>query len=321
LNDISTSARHAVLSEQLELPSRLVLGTAALGSGSEREAFRLLDGVQVHGGVAFDTAYQYCEGESEARLGRWLAKREREAFFIVTKGGHPEEDRARITREAIAHDLDASLRRLGCDYIDLYLLHRDNERVPVAAVLEIMQEHVERGRVRAFGVSNWRHERIAEANAYAERHGGVRISASSPHFSLAVPLEPPWLGCVSIAGEGAAAARAFYRQTGMPLLAWSSLAMGFFGSLSPMAELSRLCERVFGSPDNLSRRARAAELAAEKGLTPTQIALMYVLSQPLNMHAIVGCLSAQEFAALAEVAERRLSPAEVAWLESGEGKG
>ena len=317
MNDTLSNVRELSVSQRLELPSRLVLGTAALGSGSERDAFRLLDGVHAHGGVAFDSAYQYCEGESEARLGRWLAKREREALFIVTKGGHPEGGRARMTREAIAHDLETSLRRLGCGYIDLYLLHRDDERVPVEEVLEMMQEHVEQGKVRAFGVSNWRHERIAEANAHAERFGGVRISASSPHFSLAVPLEPPWPGCVSIAGDEAAEARAFYRETGMPILAWSSLAMGFFGTLSPVAELSRLCERVFGSPANLARRARAVQLAAEKGLTPTQVALMYVLSQPLAMHAIVGCLSVQEFAALAEVAEQRLNPAEIGWLESG----
>ena len=140
----------------------------------------------------------------------------------------------RVTPEDIAADLDESLRQLGLDTIDLYLLHRDDPDVPVGPIVEALNEHLRGGKIRAFGGSNWTHERIAEANAYAADHGLVPFVASSPQFSLVEQVDEPWPGCISIGGPDNAAARDWYQNNQMAMFAWSSLAGGFLsGAVHP----------------------------------------------------------------------------------------
>ncbi len=293
----------------------LIQGTAQLSAMAAADVDRLLDAVSAEGATTFDLAENYGGGASEKAFGRWLSARGgRPALFLITKGGHPYGGRNRITEADIAVDLTGSLERLGTDVVDLYLLHRDDEAVPVGEVVDMLHEHLAAGLIRAYGVSNWRHERVAAANDYARGRGLAPLAASSPHFSLAAPSSPPWPGCVSIAGDGAAAEREFYVRTGMPVLAWSSLAMGYFaateGVPAPQLEVS-----VFDTPTNAARRDRVRAFARARGLTPSQVALAYTLSQPMNMHAIVGCRSGQEFRELRAAAAQRLTPAEVALLE------
>src|SRR5207249_9101 len=121
-----------------------------------------------------------------------------------------------------------SLARFKTDYIDLYLLHRDDPTVPVGPIIEVLNEHLKAGRIHAFGGSNWTYQRLQEANAYAAEHGLTPFVASSPNFSLADQIEPPWAGCISISGSQGTAARQWYVQQQMALFTWSSLAGGFF---------------------------------------------------------------------------------------------
>ncbi len=298
---------------------RIIQGTAQLSPLAQAQANALLDDVVAAGATTFDLAENYGGGKSEALFGNWLAERgNRDDLFIITKGAHPYGGRGRVTRADIEADVTGSLERLGCGFVELYLLHRDDESVPVGEVVDVLHGLKARGLVSAYGLSNWRSERIAAANEYAEANGYEPVRASSPHFSLAVPTESPWPGCVSVSGPDGTAERAFYAAAGLPVLAWSSLAMGYFVAPEPGATTAvglNEAVRVFDTRANAARRARAAELGARLGLSAPQVALLYVLSQPFDTHAIVGCRSGDEYRELRALAERRLAAAEVGWLE------
>ena len=303
---------------------RFVQGTAMLDTLTASAAVALLDGIAGLGGTTFDLAHAYGAGVSELRMGEWLRTGgTRDEVFLITKGGHPAEGRGRVARADVRSDLETSLERLGTDHVDLYLLHRDDEGVPVDEIVAFMDELCREGVIRAYGASNWRHERFADARSWALRHDVTPPVASSPHFSLAVPVRPPWPGCVSIAGGDGAAARRYYRKNHIPVLAWSSLAMGFFavdagGDAAPAGREHAMSGDVFGSAPNHARRERARELASVHGDTPTQIAFRYALSQPMDVRPIVGCRTVAEYAALRDASERPLAPSEVRWLEHGD---
>ena len=88
-------------------------------------------------------------------------------MVLFTKGAHHDQNGPRVNPEAIRHDLMTSLERMRTDYIDLYALHRDDPATPVGVIVEALNEHLEAGRIRAFGGSNWTHQRFQEANDYA----------------------------------------------------------------------------------------------------------------------------------------------------------
>lgn len=305
--------------------SRLVQGTAALGGDRARD-FELLDAALEQGVTAFDTVHGYGEGASERTLGAWLAARGgRERVVIISKGAHHNRDRKRVTPHDIAADLFDSLARLGVEAIDLYLLHRDDPAVPVGPIVEALAEHATAGRIGAYGGSNWSHERVREANAYARAHDLPPFAASSPNFSLALQLREPWAGCVSIGGPAGAAARAYYREASLAVLAWSSLAGGFFsGRFRPgddpgrfSSEADQLCLSTYASAENFARLARAERLAAERGSSAAQVALAYVLAQPMNIFALVGAQTPAEVAENAAAVALELSEAELRFLEAG----
>ena len=299
--------------------SRLVQGTELFKSWEPEAAIALLDAVFELGCTAFDTAHSYGDGDCERILGRWLAnRRTRDRVVIISKGAHPNADRKRVTPFDIASDLHDSLARMSVDCIDLYLLHRDDPSVPVGLIMEALNEHLRAGRIRAIGASNWTHSRIQEANAYAEQNGLVPFVSASPHFSLAEQVEPPWEGCLSITGASMAAARQWYAATQMPVFSWATLSLGFLsGRISRTGVRTgsdSLCLRSFGTEENFRRLDRAARMGREKGLTVPQVAVSYVMSQPLNLFPIIASASAKEFRANRDATELSLTSEEVAWL-------
>lgn len=304
--------------------SRLVQGTVMVSSKELERSFALLDAVFELGCNTFDTAHCYGGGDNERTVGRWVNERGiRDEVVIIGKGAHPYGDRpCRVTPEDITSDLNESLQRFGFDCIDLYLLHRDDPDVPAGPIVEALNEHHRAGRVRAFGGSNWTHTRIREANEYAEAHGLAPFAATSPNYSLAVPVTPPWGGCAWIGGPDGAEAREWYAEKKIPVFAWSSLASGLFSGRLKSAEFEAtksscgpVCERSFCGEENRRRLGRAEALAAEKERTVPQIALAYVLNQPFEVFPLVGCRSRGEFRANAEALEVELTPAELAWLD------
>ena len=299
--------------------SRLVQGTELFKTWEHEAAFALLDAVYELGCTAFDTAHSYGEGECERILGRWSASRgTRERITIISKGAHHNQDRKRLTPFDIASDLHDSLARMDVGNIDLYLLHRDDPSVPVGPIMEALNEHVEAGRIRAIGASNWSHQRINEANVYAGRHGLVPFVAASPHFSLAEQAEPAWEDALSLTGPGMEEARHWYSENRMPLLSWASLSLGFMSGRITRSHLETepdsLCLRSFGTEENFRRLDRATQMAREKGLTIPQIAVAYVMGQPLNIFPIIASASAQEFEENRDAVELSLTSDEVAWL-------
>ena len=303
-----------------KLVSRLIQSAAVLKPGRQEAGWALLDAVFASGGNCFETAHIYGGGHSEHALGQWIKVRGvREDIVIVDKGAHPNGTQQRVEPDAIRRDLLESLERLDTPYIDLYLLHRDNPRVPVAPLVDSLEEHRQAGRIRAYGVSNWRCERIDEANAYAHGIGASGMVSSSPHFSLAEQSAPPWPGCHSIAGADGTVDRDWYLGQRIPVLCWSSLAGGFFsGRVDPgnFATHERQMPSIwcYDTPVNWRRLERARAQADERNRTVPQIALAWLLAQSALFFPIIGSCSVEEYLDNLGALDVRLSPEEILWL-------
>ena len=223
--------------------SEMALGAMLWGTGATvEESLRLYDVYRGAGGNVFDTAHVYAAwrpdglGVSERTLGQVIRRRREEGkVVIMSKGGHPAfgEHYARPERylspEVVRGDIGESLERLGVGRIDLYLLHRDDRRVGVGEIVGMLNEEVGRGRIRYFGVSNWRVERIEEANRWAAGRGVMGFVASQPRWSLAEPSKPQEEEDVAArflwAGDAA-----WHGRTGMAAFCYSPTAKGYFAS-------------------------------------------------------------------------------------------
>jgi aryl-alcohol dehydrogenase-like predicted oxidoreductase len=302
--------------------SRLIQGTVMVSSDFRDESFALLDGVFELGGNAFDTAHVYGGGDNERTVGQWVRDRGvRDQVVVIGKGAHPYGGRNRVTPNDIVDDIRDSLDRFGFDSIDLYLLHRDDESVPVGEIVDALHEHREKGHINAFGGSNWSHLRIEAANDYAARAGKTPFSASSPQFGLCWPQKPVWEGCLTIGSPDGKEAVEYYRNTQIPVLPWSSLGGGIFsGRITPENLNSfedyfdKLCAECYGHGENFLRLQRARELAQKKGVTPAQIGLAWVFGQGLNVFPLVGCATPIEFAENAKALALELASEENRWL-------
>ena len=304
--------------------SRLVLGTDYMTTRDLERNFDILDTAFELGCNTLDTAHGYGGGDGERLIGRWMeARGNRDKMVILTKGAHHNADRKRVTPFDITSDLFDSLARLRTDYIDIYVLHRDDPSVPVGPIVEILNEHHAAGRIKAFGGSNWHHTRIQEANEYAEKHGLVPFTASSPNYSLAEQVEDPWgQGCVTLGGSNEVEARKWYEKTQMPIFSYSSLGRGFFSgriSRSNFEETRKLLDRAsltaYCHEQNFERLDRAEILAKEKGLTVPQIAMAFIMNQPLNVFPIVGAVNAKEMEENIVAFKTKLTQEELEWLD------
>jgi aryl-alcohol dehydrogenase-like predicted oxidoreductase len=303
--------------------SKIIMGTMIIGLDNYAQSAALLDDALELGVNAFDIAYVYGGGNSERAVGKWMEERgNREKVFVITKGAHHNMDRKRVTPYDITSDLMDSLARLRTDYIDAYLLHRDDLDVPVGPIVEILNEHRGAGRIRAFGGSNWTHGRIAEANEYAAARGLAPMTVSSPNYGLCEQVDDPWgPGCVTVSGDIGAEARKFYLRENMPIMAYSSLGRGMLSGRVTRDNYKELLDgaalKAYAYEVNFQRLDRARELAAEKGVSVPQIALAYILNQPLNVFPIVGAASRKELEETAASAEIALTARELSWLETG----
>ncbi|MBO7744296.1 aldo/keto reductase [Paenibacillus sp. MWE-103] len=293
--------------------SQLIMGSDYFSPDVYELVSANLDAFVAIGGNTIDTAYIYAGGKSEQAIGMWLEERgNREAINVWTKGGHPHHGVPQVNKQAIHDELMTSLERLRTDYIDVYALHRDDTNVPVGEIVEILNGHVEAGRIRAFGGSNWTTARLQEANEYAAAHGLRGFDFSSPNLSLAKAQEPYWADCISVDGE----ILAWHEETGLPIFSWSSQARGFFtGRFTPEDRSDADLVRVFYNDDNWERYRRAEELGKQKGFSTIQIALAYVLNQSFPTGAIIGPRNEAEMKSCLEATTIPLTPEEIKWLD------
>ena len=261
--------------------SRLVMGVD--NQQTLTHAAAMFDDFVERGGTTFDTAYIYGGGRGEKLLGQWITSRgNRDEIVVIGKGAHtPYCDPASITRQ-----LEESLERLQTDHVDLYLMHRDNEEIPVGEFVDVMDEHFKAGRIKAYGGSNWSTARFDEANAYAEANGKQPFTLLSNHLSLARAYDVPWAGCRHVSDDES---QAWLRERQVALFPWSSQARGFFtGRAKPEDRSDEELVRCFYSDENFRRLDRARELAAAKGVEPTAIALAWLLHQPYPVFPLIG---------------------------------
>jgi aryl-alcohol dehydrogenase-like predicted oxidoreductase len=306
--------------------SRLIQGTMMMSdkdNESLEAGFKILDAVNSLGCNAFDTGEIYGGGGSEGCLGKWMKERgNRKDMVVLDKGCHPMNGKKRVTPEDLAYGIKVGLERLQTDYIDLYVLHRDNPELPVGPIVEEFNRQFDAGAIKAFGGSNWTVERIEEANEYAAKHNLKPFSVSSPNYSLARQIGSPWGDdCITVSGPENAPARKWYADHKMPILTWSSMARGFFSGRYNRDNFQEMANgpdqssiHAYCYEENFVRLDRATELAKKKGLSVAQIALAYVLSQPLDIYALVGCYTYEEFEQCAQALDIPLTLEEQKWL-------
>jgi aryl-alcohol dehydrogenase-like predicted oxidoreductase len=170
----------------------LNLGGNVFGWTADKdESFAVLDAYAAAGGNFVDTADGYSRwvpgnsgGESETIIGEWVAARDNRADTVIaTKGGrHP--DATGLKPDTIRKAVDASLRRLRTDYIDLYYTHYDDESVPVEEIITTLDELVSAGKIRAIAASNITFQRLRSAQRFAAREGLTAYAALQPHYNL-----------------------------------------------------------------------------------------------------------------------------------------
>ena len=290
--------------------SRIVCGTMIEGAIEPfTHGLALFDDFYERGGTAFDTAWVYGgDNKTETVVGHWIRTRGvRDATTIIVKGAHTPN----CTPEGLTRELGQSLERLNIECADIYMLHRDNLEVPVGEFVDVLNEHKNAGRMKAFGGSNWSLERLKEANQYAKKNGLQGMQVASNNFSLARMVEAVWAGGVS---SSDADSRAWFAQNNISLFAWSSQARGFFARADREFLADEELTRCWYSDDNFERLKRAQELAQEKNVSPFVIAAAYVLAQPFPIYALIGPRALSETRDSMAALQVSLTEDEVKWL-------
>lgn len=270
----------------------------------------MFDGYFERGGNMFDTAYIYAGGLQEKLLGRWIKNRGvRDQVAVICKGAHSPQ----CNPKDLSAQLLVSLERMQLNHADVYMMHRDNPDIQVSEFIDVLNEHKTAGRIKAFGGSNWSLKRVSEANDYAKSKGLAGFSVVSNNFSLARMVDPVWAGCISASD---AESRAWFKETQLALLAWSSQARGFFlpGKANPGDRSDAELSRCWYSEDNFQRLARVNDLAEKKNVLPINIALAYVLSQPFPTFPLIGPRTLEELHTSLPALDVELAEDEMKWL-------
>ncbi len=297
----------------------ITLGAGVLTSPDKDD---LLDRYLALGGNCFDTARVYENGQSDVWLGQWVKeRRNRQNIVLCTKGCHPLDPNAmhvsRLTPEDIVGDLETSLRAIGTDYADLYLLHRDNPRVPVETIMPALHKLVATGKTRAIGVSNWTAGRINEANRFAGANGLTPFSMSQMHFGLAQTTPALTTDVTHVTMNDIE--YGWYLENNFPVMAFAAQGKGFFAQVAKGLPLKEWPQKYYGFlPENYRRAERLIQLAAELGTNVSALAIAYVRDNPLRASALCAFSSLAQFEESMDVLRFKLTPEQIAYLE---GKG
>jgi 1-deoxyxylulose-5-phosphate synthase len=243
----------------------------------------------VDGGVTFfDTADTYSDGVSEQITGRLLGRLfdRREDYVLATKVYFPmgsgPNDRG-LSRKHVLSAIDASLERLGADYVDLYQIHRWDYQTPIEETMEALHEVVRAGKARYIGASSMFAWQFAKAQNVAERHGWTRFASMQNHYNL-------------IYREEEREMMPLCADQGVAVLPYSPLARGVLtGNRGRQGERRTtragddpLSDERYNSAGDFDVADRLAEVAAARGVPPAQVALAWLLSRPAVTAPIVG---------------------------------
>ena len=271
------------------------LGTAHYGGLIPKSlAFDQMDAYLAAGGNLLDTARVYGDfvtprtGESEKIVGQWMEERgNRKDIFLSTKGGHPPFEcmsRSRLSPGEIIGDLHESLSDLRCSYIDIYFLHRDDESRPVEEIVDTLEGFVAEGLIGMYGVSNWKTERIIEANRYAASRGYHGIGANQPQFSL---MKPNTLGDRTLVRMDRAM-HDMHCRLSMPCFCFSSQAEGFLAKKLSGMPLNPDLVGKYASAANSAILDKVKALAAEGISDPDEASVAFLTCQPFPCFALCG---------------------------------
>lgn len=238
--------------------SEFVLGTDGYGERIDKKtAFEIMEKYMELGGNILDTARMYTDGKSEEIVGEFVRKKQGK-MLISTKCGFPPKGdmhTSRLSKEEIFSDVEESLRALKIDCIDILWLHRDDEKLAVEPMIDTLNLLVRQGKIRYFGASNWRHDRIMAANRYAEENGLSGFRASQVLYNMATPSHIWDDTLVILQGEE----KKKYEENPLPVFAFSSQAKGFFekyrqGALSEKAKARYLTAESLATYERILQR-------------------------------------------------------------------
>lgn len=274
--------------------SRLCLGMMSYGNDSDRrwaldeQAAQPIVRAAVEGGITFfDTADAYSGGASEVATGKLLPKfLTREETVVATKVFYPVapgENGGGLSRKHVLSAIDASLTRLGMDYVDLYQIHRWDHRTPIEETMAALHDVVRAGKARYIGASSMFAWQFAKAQHVAATNGWTPFVSMQNHYNLVYREEEREMipQCV---------------DSGIAVLPWSPLARGFLAGTrsregerrTTRAGTDPLIDTFYGSPADFDVAERVAETAAERGVPPAQVALAWLLHRPAVTAPIVG---------------------------------
>lgn len=285
---------------------------------TQEEQFAVIDELWDMGLHCYDCSAGY----GEHALGQYLRSRGRtNDAVILTKGCHPNAYRRRVTSYDLLSDFHDSLARLNRDYIDIYMLHRDDPEVPVSEIIPTLDRLKREGKVGIYGASNWSIARMQEANAFALANGMAPFAAISPHYSLAHQIADPWGGGVSITGPEHAADRQWLIDQQMPVFAYSSMSGGFISGMfrsddkeGAKAMLPPPSIKGYYADENFERLHRAEQLAEQYETTVAQIAMAWLFNQELQVIPLQGGENAQMYRQTLAARDIRLTEDEIRWL-------
>ena len=275
--------------------SRICLGMMSYGSQAERAwhldeaAAEPIVKAAVDGGVTFfDTADTYSDGLTEQITGRLLGRLfgHREDYVLATKvyfpmGPGPND--GGLARKHVLSAIDASLRRLGTDYVDLYQIHRWDYETPIEETMAALHDVVRAGKARYLGASSMFAWQFAKAQHAAERHGWTTFVSMQDHYNLLYREEEREMIPLCL-------------DQGVAVLPYSPLARGVLagnrgrqgGRHTARAGSDPLSEQYYDAPADFDLVDRLAEVGAARGAPPAQVALAWLLSRPGVTAPIIG---------------------------------
>ena len=271
--------------------SRICLGMMSYGSSAWRDwvldldaARPLVRGAAEAGVNFFDTADMYSDGASEEVTGTLLRELfgRREDYVLATKVFHPmgpgPNDRG-LSRKHVLASIDASLRRLGTDHVDLYQIHRWDPHTPVEETMEALHDVVRAGKARYLGASSMYAWQFAKAQHVADQHGWTRFAAMQDHYNLLYREEEREM-------------HPLCSDQGVGVIPWSPLARGRLAKLPEQRTTRRAgsdtyAAAMYGDADEAVVRA-VADLAEARGLPMAQVALAWMLQKDVVSAPIVG---------------------------------